>query len=95
MKIGELVRNLTLPKEVPDWSNLSIQERYQREINLNRVKKEIAPYFASDEHRFSSFLVLAVMNHHEMDFDPLSQVIGNPKLLAHYRQGANDRDSLL
>ena len=90
MKIGEFIRNIHLPKEVPGWEDLTIEERYQRNINLNRVRKEIAPYFATDDYRFSGSLVLAVLNHENMEFEPLTSVIGNRSLLAQYRLGANE-----
>ena len=76
MSIGELLRTARFPKDVPNWEDLSIEEKWQRELNLNRVRKEIAPYFATDDKRFSSALVLAVINHDDMEFEPLSNFVG-------------------
>ena len=91
MKVGEFVRNISIPRELPDWNDLSIEERYQREINLNRVRKDIAPYFAQDDYRFSGSLVLAVLNHESMVFEPLSNVGGgNRSLPALYQSAASD-----
>ena len=59
---------------------MSIEERYQRDININRVKKDIAPYFANEKDRFSSALILAVQNDEDMEFEPLDQ-IGNIRSL--------------
>jgi len=72
MNIGEFVKSVHFPQDLPGWEDMSIEEKYQREINLRRVRNEIAPYFASDPERFSSSLVLAVMNSEEMVFEPLS-----------------------
>ena len=52
MNIGEFVKNVHFPQELPDWESLSIEEKFQREISVRRVRNEIAPYFASDPDRF-------------------------------------------
>ena len=82
MNIGELVRNVRFPQDLPGWEAMSIEEKYQREISLKRVRDEIAPYFASDPDRFSGSLVLAVMNDESMSFEPLPSLGGG-------RMGAN------
>lgn len=92
MNIGEFVRNVHFPQELSDWENLSIEEKYQREINLRRVRNEIAPYFATDHDRFSGSLVLAVMNDDQMVFEPLPNLGGggekcNPPTLPERRPG--------
>ncbi len=76
MNIGELVRNVRFPQELEGWESMSIEEKYQRDISLRRVRNEIAPYFASDPDRFSGSIVLAVMNNEDMMFEPLPQVGG-------------------
>ena len=76
MNIGELIRNVQFPQDLSEWKNLSIEEKYQREINLRRVRNEIAPYFASDPDRFSGSLVLAVLNDEQMVFEPLPNLGG-------------------
>lgn len=76
MAIGELTRNVQFPTELADWEHLSIEERYQREINLRRVRSEIAPYFANDPDRFSGALVLAVKNAEKMEFESLGNFGG-------------------
>ncbi len=91
MSIGEFVKTVRLPRELPGWEKLSIEDRYQQEPNLARVRREIAPYFASDEHRFSGALVLAVVNHDKMAFEPLPNIGGGrnpvPQL---YQSAARD-----
>ena len=75
MHIGEFVRLVRFPKDVPGWEDLTIEERYQRDINIARIRKQIAPYYAADEYRFSSALVLAVKESEngKMEFEPLSE----------------------
>ena len=89
MSVGELVRTVRFPRDMPDWDDLSVEDRYQRNINLARIRKEIAPYFASDEHRFSGALVLAVMNHDNMAFEPLPNVGGNRNPVPQLYQSAS------
>ncbi len=74
MNIGEFVRTVRFPQDMQDWGSMSIEEKYQREISISRVRNEIAPYFASDPDRFSGSLVLAVMNDEDMIFEPLPAV---------------------
>ena len=91
MKVGEFIRNIHFPKEITGWEDLTIEERYQRDISINRVRKDIAPYFASDDYRFSGSLVLAVLNHESMVFEPLTSVSGNNRSLpALYQSAASD-----
>lgn len=82
MKVGEFVRTVRFPQDLPGWDTMGIEEKYQREINLNRIRREIAPYFANDPARFSGALVLAVIEHDSMTWEPLgafgSGRSGNP-----------------
>ncbi len=91
MHVADLVEKVTIPRDLPGWESLSLDEKYQRDIDVNRVRKEIAPYFANEEHRFSNALVLAVMNSEEMEFESLSSVSsGTGKMSKLYRLAANN-----
>lgn len=48
MKAQELVKSVTIPRELDGWEEMSVEERYQRDLNYYRVKTQIAPYFATD-----------------------------------------------
>ena len=90
MHVGELLKHITIPKDMPGWETMSIEERYQRDINISRVKRDIAPYFSNDDHRFSSALILAVLNDEGMQFEPLDS-IGNISKLPHlYKASAEN-----
>lgn len=78
MKASEVVNSLQIPKEMPDWENESIEERYQREINYKRVREQIAPYLAEDPDRFFSALIVDILNGDGVSFDPLSSVVNLP-----------------
>jgi len=80
MKASEVVNSLQIPKEMPDWGNESIEERYQREINYKRVKEQIAPYLAQDEDRFFNALIVDIIDGDEVTFDPLGRLVQLPSL---------------
>ena len=81
MKAGDVANQLVIPKEMPDWGELELEERFQREINYNRVKKHIAPYLANDPDRFFGGLIVDVINPKEMDFEAMDNVSDKfPKL---------------
>ena len=80
MKASEVVNSLQIPKEMPDWDNESIEERYQREINYKRVREQIAPYLAQDPDRFFSALIVDIINGDGVSFDPLKELTKLPAL---------------
>ena len=85
MKAQELVKSVTIPREMAGWENLSIEELYQRDLNYNRVKNQIAPYFANDDARFSGAVIVTAENFgEEVSFEPLSGIAkrGLPNLYA-------------
>ena len=61
MKARELVKSVVSPTEmgIGDWTYLTIEERYQRDLNYNRVKNQIAPNFANDNTRFFGAVIVA------------------------------------
>ena len=75
MKVGEVLQKVRFPKDLPGWENKGIEDRWQREINFTRIRKDIAPYFAKEEDRFSGAVVLAALNDEDMDFEPLTEFL--------------------
>lgn len=71
MKAGELIRNLTIPKELEGWEEMSPEERFQRDINYKRVADHIAPYLAEDKDRFIGAFIVAIHNHENVEFQSL------------------------
>ena len=71
MHVEELVNKVRMPKDLPGWDALTLDERYQREIDMSRVTREIAPYFANNPDRFTGSLVLAILNDDDLVFEPL------------------------
>ena len=90
MKAQEIVDKVKIPKEMKEWVDESVEERYQRDINYNRVRSQIAPYLASDDSRFFGALIVAAMNFGDaVSFEPLADVTtrGLPGL---YRAAASN-----
>lgn len=71
MPAKELTERLTIPKKIEGWDDLSVEERYQRDINYNRVRKQIAPYLATDDDRFFGAFIVSILNSDGVDFEPL------------------------
>lgn len=90
MRVGEFLKFACFPKEISNWEDLSIEERYHKDINLANVRKSVAPYFAMDEYRFSGSLVLAVMDHESMVFEPLTNFGGRSNVPALYQTASED-----
>ena len=82
MKAKELVDKAIIPSEMKEWPGLTLEEKEQRDINFNRVKKQIAPYLANDKGRFFGAIILAAKNFDPDSFEPISDVAskGMPKL---------------
>ena len=76
MKAQELVSKVKIPKEIEGWEDTSIDERYQRDINYNRVKTQIAPYLVQDQSRFFGAIIVAAFHFDDnIDFEPLNLVV--------------------
>jgi DNA sulfur modification protein DndB len=56
----------------PDWDNLTIEERIQRELNKKRVLEEIVPYLNESEDRFFGSLIVLIDG--KIDFEPISEI---------------------
>lgn len=70
----ELTEKLVVPQEIDGWEDLSIEERYQREINYRRVRRQIAPYLVADDDRFFGAFIVTMLNSESTEFEPVSQI---------------------
>ena len=79
MKAKDLVGKAIIPSKMKDWPNLSLEEREQRDIDIGRIKKHIAPYLALDEGQiFFGAIILAAKqeskNEDSLHFEHISEV---------------------
>ena len=88
MQISELVNLIQFPSD-EDWEDTSLEGQFQRKLDLGRIKKHIAPYFKSDERRFSSSVVVAAKDSSGMRFEPIGD-IAREGLRAAYLDGAEN-----
>jgi DNA sulfur modification protein DndB len=80
----ELADRLVVPKEMSDWEDLTVEERFQRDINYSRVKTHIAPYLAHDPDRFFGAFIVDIFNSEGVDFEPIGAIVKNlPALYQH------------
>ena len=75
MPAKELTERLTIPKHIDGWQDMSIEERYQRDIDYNRVRKQIAPYLVTDDDRFFGAFIVSVLNADSVEFEPLGTMV--------------------
>ena len=92
MKAGELVGRVKIPRDIPGWRMLTFDERYQREINIRRVKDHIAPYFANDPDRFFGALIVAAIpsgDEPPFHYRPLVEELGKQLHPSYQEAGKN------
>ena len=76
MPVGELVDSVGLAIELPEWKDMTPDEKMQREPDINRVVNEICPYFTDDQDRFFGSLIIDIYSGFEnMIFDPISKYV--------------------
>ena len=86
MKVRDLVKSVRAPREMDGWANFGVEERMQRDADLPRIKKQLAPYIARNADRFFGSVIVLVYKGDVM-FEPMADVAkGVP---AAYRQNAH------
>ena len=90
MKAKEVGEKMKAAVEVQGWEDLSLEQKYQREIDFKRVRIDIAPYLASDRDRFFGSLIVAVQNGEKMRYEPVKEVLGRPRAFSGSHYNAAD-----
>ena len=76
LPVEELVNSVGLAIELPEWKDMTPDEKMQREPDINRVVNEICPYFIEDQDRFFGSLIVDIYSGFEnMKFDPISKYV--------------------
>ena len=75
MPAKELTERLTIPQHIEGWEDMSVEERYQRDIDYNRVRKQVAPYLMTDDDRFFGAFIVSVMFADNVEFEPLGTMV--------------------
>lgn len=74
MPAKDLTERLVIPQNLEGWEDLTLEERYQREINYNRVKRQIAPYLLEDPDRFFGAFIVSMLNAEDIEFEAISNI---------------------
>ena len=75
MRAGELIDNVGFAAELPEWSEMTADEKMQRQPDITRVINEIVPYVIEDPDRFFNSLIIDVFSgYDELEFEPVSLV---------------------
>lgn len=74
MPAKELTERLVVPQNIEGWSDFSLEERYQREIDYNRVKRQIAPYLVEDSDRFFGAFIVSMLNAGDIEFEAITNI---------------------
>ena len=90
MKAKEVGEKMKAAIEVQGWDDLSLEQKYQREIDFKRVRMDIAPYLAGDPDRFFGSLIVAVQNGEKMRYEPVKEVIGRARAFSGSHYNAAD-----
>lgn len=76
MPVEELVNSVGLAIELPEWNDMTPDEKMQREPDINRVVNEICPYFTNDPDRFFGSLIVDIYSGYDkLIFDPISKYV--------------------
>ena len=76
IKAGELIDRVGIAKELPEWENMTADEKMQREYDINRIIDEIVPYVVEDPDRFFGSLIIDIFKgFSDIEYEPLKNVI--------------------
>lgn len=89
IKARELTKIVETPKKIKGWNkeNMDIEEIYQRDINLKRVKEQLAPYWAEHKSHFFGSIIVSPINFEAEDiavhFEPVEKFVTQDCPISH------------
>ena len=76
MRAGELIDSVGFAAELPEWEQMTADEKMQRQPDINRIINEIVPYVIEDPDRFFNSLIIDVFSGYEaIEFEPVSKIV--------------------
>lgn len=83
MTVEDLVNSVGLAIELPEWKDMTPDEKMQREPDINRVVNEICPYFIEDPDRFFGSLIVDIYSGYDnIVFEPITKFVDGDTLAA-------------
>lgn len=78
MSAGDLINTVGFAAEMPEFDNMTADEKVQRDLNINRVIMEMVPYITDDPDRFYSTIVVDIYQGWEdIEFEALEEIATN------------------
>lgn len=78
MSAGELIDRVGIAKELPEWPDMTAEEKMQRECDIKRVVNEIVPYITEDPDRFFPSLIIDIFSgFEEIEFENIAEALPN------------------
>jgi DNA sulfur modification protein DndB len=77
MKASELAAVAMMAAELPQWTTWSVFERFQRELAMKRVEKEIVPYLVRTRDRFFNALIVLVFEPRVFEYEALADTVAD------------------
>lgn len=82
MTAGELIESVGIAKELPEWADMTVDEKMQREVDMRRIVEEIVPYIINDPDRFIGSIIIDICPSKDEDeikflhdFEPLQSIV--------------------
>lgn len=76
MRAGELIDNVGFAAELPEWNEMTADEKMQRQPDIARVINEIVPYVVEDPDLFFNSLIIDVFSgYDELEFESIAEVV--------------------
>ena len=76
MKAGILINTVGYASQIPEWDDMDIDERIQRDLDEKRVISEIVPYLVQDPDRFFGSVIVDVYKGWEdLTYEPLHELV--------------------
>ncbi len=78
MSAGELIDRVGIAKELPEWPDMTAEEKMQRECDIKRVVDEIVPYIIEDPDRFFPSLIIDIFSgFEEIEYENIAEALPN------------------
>lgn len=91
MTVEDLANTIGLAIELPEWRDMTPDEKMQREPDINRIVNEICPYFIEDKDRFFGSLIIDIYTGYQnIIFEPITKFVDKNKLAAAYNIALQD-----
>ncbi|WP_418790942.1 DNA sulfur modification protein DndB [Phosphitispora sp. TUW77] len=76
MSAGQLIDSIGFAMEMPEWEEMTADEKMQRSLEVNRVVTEIVPYVIEDPDKFFGSLIIDIYSGYEnIVFEPVTNIV--------------------